>query len=198
MRTMSRRDALRSLSVASFVLPLSAMETTAQGAVRPVAWARPIALAGVPNLHAMAQNIYRSAQPRAEGFIALATRYGVKTVISMRANHEDDDLVEGLDMRALRFPTDTWHIRRASVVGALRTLRQTAQTEPVLLHCQHGADRTGLVAALYRIMYENWSKDAALDEMINGGFGYHAIWGNIPRFIERFDVERLRREVGEL
>jgi hypothetical protein len=29
-----------------------------------------------------------------------------------------------------------------------------------------------------------------------GGFGYHAVWGNIPRHIQRVNVDRLRREVG--
>jgi len=46
-----------------------------------------------------------------------------------------------------------------------------------------------LSARSYRILYQGWSKVAALDEMQNGMFGYHAVWGNIPRFIRRVDVE---------
>ena len=84
----------------------------------------------------------------------------------------------------------------SQVVGALRTLRTAMQQAPVLLHCQHGADRTGLVTGLYRVLYQGRSKDAARDEMQNGNFGYHAIWGNIPRFIGRVNVEELKREVA--
>jgi hypothetical protein len=27
------------------------------------------------------------------------------------------------------------------------------------------------------------------------GFGFHAVWGNVPAFIRSVDVERLRRDV---
>ena len=44
--------------------------------------------------------------------------------------------------------------------------------------------------ALNRILYEGWCKDAAMVVMMNGGFGFHAVWGNIPAFIRSVDVER--------
>ena len=163
---------------------------------RPATWARPIDLAGVPNLHWVADNFYRSAQPDAQGFKALATQHGVRKVISLRAHHSDKMLAHGLDMGFARFPMHTWHIKRDDVVGALRTLRRAMGEGPVLLHCQHGADRTGLITALYRITYEGWSKEAALEEMRSGNFGYHAVWGNIPKYIEKTDVDQLKREIG--
>jgi protein tyrosine/serine phosphatase len=155
-------------------------------------------LAGAPNLHRVEDNVFRGGQPDAQGFRGLATTHGVRTVISLRAFNADEALARGLDLTLVRFPIHTWNIERADVVAALRRLRRASQEAPVLLHCQHGADRTGLISALYRILYQSWSKDSALDEMQNGDFGYHAIWGNIPRFIRRVDVERLRRDVGIL
>ena len=163
---------------------------------RPASWARPIDAAGVPNLHQVEKNFYRSAQPTAEGFKLLTTQYGVKTVVSLRAFNADEPLARGLDLRLVRYKIHTWHIEREDVVGALRSLRAAAKAAPVLLHCQHGADRTGLITALYRILYEDWSKQAAADEMLNGKFGYHAVWGNIPRYVRSVDKEALRREVG--
>jgi protein tyrosine/serine phosphatase len=151
---------------------------------------------GVPNLHRVTDNFYRSAQPTAEGFQQLATRIGVITVISLRAAHRDDPLADGLNLRLVRFPMHTWHIEREDVVGALRELRSATNSAPTLLHCQHGADRTGLITALYRVVYQGWTKDAALDEMLHGQFGYHAIWGNIPAFIRAVDVEGLKREIA--
>jgi len=187
----------RLLVAALLMLPLWAIDGMAQTtAARPDTWAKPIGAAGVPNLHQVAGNFYRSAQPDAQGFKTLAAQYGVKTVISLRAFNSDEPLTRGLNLRLARFKIHTWHIEREDVVGALRTLRQAVKEGPVLLHCQHGADRTGLITALYRIVYEGWSKPTALDEMLNGKFGYHAVWGNIPRYIQSVDVERLRREVG--
>lgn len=34
----------------------------------------------------------------------------------------------------------------------------------LLIHCAHGLDRTGLVVALYRVVYEGWSADTAYAE----------------------------------
>jgi len=66
---------------------------------------------------------------------------------------------------------------------------------PFLIHCQHGSDRTGLMIAMYRIIYQNWSKDEALDEMVNGGFGYHSIWRNIISYLKKVDIESLKKQI---
>ena len=187
------------LAAALLILSLSGREAAAQSSAanaRPAGWARPISVAGVPNLHQVGSNFYRSAQPEAQGFKTLAAQYGVRTVVSLRAFNADEPLARGLKLRLVRFKIHTWHIEREDVVGALRALRSAVKEVPVLLHCQHGADRTGLITALYRILYEGWSKQAASDEMLHGKFGYHAVWGNIPRYIQNVDVARLKRDVG--
>jgi len=199
---MIRRPTRRSIVAGLTLLPLAPRRAAAQGVgaagpgARPPEWAAPVSVDGAPNLHRVDTNFFRSAQPNAQGFRGLATEHGVRTVISLRAFNADEPLAQGLDLTLVRFPIHTWNVKRADVVAALQTLRRASGDAPVLLHCQHGADRTGLITALYRILYQGWSKDAALDEMRNGNFGYHAVWGNIPRFIRRADIERLRRDVG--
>jgi len=167
-----------------------------QDGARPKEWATPLALEGAPNLHQVEKNFFRSAQPDASGFKGLSATLGVRTVISLRAFNADEPLAAGLDLKLMRVRINTWNIKHKDVVAALQDLRRASRDAPVLLHCQHGADRTGMISALYRILYQGWSKVAALDEMQNGMFGYHAVWGNIPRFIRRVDVEELRRDVG--
>jgi protein tyrosine/serine phosphatase len=181
------------IAAALVLLPLASRRSAAAG--RPPTWATPVALDGAPNLHRVEDNLFRSAQPNGLGFKNLAATLGVRTVVSLRAFNPDEALAAGVDLQLVRYPIHTWNIRRAYVVAALQTLRRASRAAPVLLHCQHGADRTGLVSALYRILYQDWDKAAALDEMQNGRFGYHAVWGNIPRFIRRVDVARLRRDV---
>lgn len=174
-----------------------ALQTTPTTETRPSAWATPIAVDGVPNLHRVAPNFYRSAQPDADGFKALETTPGIKTVVSLRAFNSDGPLLKGTAIKRVRIPIHTWNIETDEVVAALAAIRRAEQTGPVLLHCQHGADRTGLISALYRVLFQGWTKDAALAEMTNGSFGYHAIWGNIPRYLRRVDREVLRREVEQ-
>jgi len=173
-----------------------AQDTARQDTARPKQWATPVPLEGAPNLHRVEENFFRSAQPDANGFKALASTYGVRTVISLRSFNADEPLAAGLDLKLVRIRINTWNIKRADVVAALQNLRRSSREAPVLLHCQHGADRTGMISALYRILYQGWSKVAALDEMQNGMFGYHAIWGNIPRFIRQVDIDELRRDVA--
>jgi protein tyrosine/serine phosphatase len=199
MRTFFKIYLVQLFLAISLLLVPSAATGVAQESsrdARPAKWAQPVSVKGVPNLHQVESNFYRSAQPEAQGFKTLATQYGVRTVVSLRAFNSDAPLTRGLNLKLVRFPVHTWHIEREDVVGALRTLRIATKEGPVLLHCQHGADRTGLITALYRILYEGWSKQAASDEMLNGEFGYHAVWGNIPRYIRDVDVAQLKREVG--
>ena len=67
--------------------------------------------------------------------------------------------------------------------------------QPVLLHCKHGADHTGMMTAIYRIVEQGWRKQDAIAEMTQGGFGYHPIWSNLIRYIEHMDVVDIQRKV---
>ena len=185
---------LAALAKEPVTAPAAAPATTQP---HPAAWAAPLAVPGVPNLHRVTANFYRSAQPEAAGFQALAKNPGIKTVVSLRAFNSDKPLLAGTGIKLVAIPIHTWHIETEDVVKALATIRRAETTGPVLLHCQHGADRTGLITALYRVLYEGWTKAAALDELKNGTFGYHAVWGNIPRYLRNIDTAALRQMVDK-
>jgi hypothetical protein len=51
------------------------------------------------------------------------------------------------------------------------------------------------MTAMFRIVEQGWSKEAAIREMVEGGYGYHGIWRNIVRYIEQVDVEQIRSAV---
>jgi len=67
---------------------------------------------------------------------------------------------------------------------------------PFLIHCQHGADRTGLMTAMYRILEQGWSPEDALQELTDGGFGYHSMWKNIIDYVRSADVDKLKAEIS--
>jgi protein tyrosine/serine phosphatase len=177
--------------------PASA-ETVTLHAKRQTSWAAPIALDGAPNLHRVAANFYRSAQPNETGFRALKTSYGVRTVINLRDFHSDEPLAAGLGLNLSKIGMHAWHIEREDLAKALHDVRAGLQRGSVLVHCQHGADRTGVVVALYRIVYQGWSKEAAIDEMQHGDFGYHDMWINIPAFVRSVDINRLKQDIAAL
>ena len=68
---------------------------------------------------------------------------------------------------------------------------------PVLVHCRHGADRTGTMCAVYRIVVQGWTKEEAIKEMTDGGFGFHRAWGNhLIQWINNLDIDRIRQIAG--
>lgn len=162
---------------------------------RPATWAIPLQVQGVPNLHRIDAHLYRSAQPSEEGFAQLK-KMGVRTVVSLRALHSDRDYCQESHMaHCFRIPIYTWDLEEAQIVRFLRYATDPS-LQPLLVHCQHGADRTGTMSAVYRIVVEGWSKEAAIREMIHGGYGFHPIWDGLLDTIRGLDVEKLRREAG--
>ncbi len=119
----------------------------------------------------------------------------IKTVVSLRAFNDDAPLVpaaSGLRLEQIRFKT--WHPEDEDVVKFLR-IATTPAMQPVLVHCQHGSDRTGMMVAIYRIAFEGWTRAQATDEMINGGFGFDPIWQNLLRYIEELDVNAIKEQI---
>lgn len=161
---------------------------------RPDNWAQPIELAGVPNLHMVNSNLYRSAQPSAAGMANLQ-ELGIKTVVNLRSFHSDAGEIGDLPLDAVHIRMKSWHPEREDVVSLLKIAMDTNRT-PVLVHCQHGADRTGAMSAAYRMAVENWSGEEAIQEMTRGGYNFHSIWVNLPGWVQGLDFDGIRREVG--
>ena len=157
---------------------------------RPGHWAERLADAGVPNLHRVGPRLLRSAQPRPQDVAALQA-LGVRTLVSFRAFNPDELRLLEAPFTLLRVPINTWHIRDRHVVRALSAIRAAELEGTVLVHCMHGADRTGLICALYRMAVQGWSRDEARREMLHGGFGYHTMWRNIPRFLAGVDAQAI-------
>jgi len=149
---------------------------------------------GLPNLHRVSADLYRGAQPTAEGMQELK-KLGVRTVVSLRVFHTDHDEIGDTGLAHEEISFKTWHPEDEDVVRFLRIVTDRNRT-PVFVHCQHGSDRTGTMCAVYRIVVQGWSKEDALAEMTQGGFGFHEGWENLTDYVNGLDVDRLRREAG--
>jgi protein tyrosine phosphatase (PTP) superfamily phosphohydrolase (DUF442 family) len=162
---------------------------------RPADWAQPIASEGLPNLHRVSGALYRGAQPNAGGIAELKKR-GIKTVVNLRKFHSDEGLLEGAGIQSKTIPMDAARPRYEDALAFL-SIVANPKNQPVFVHCQHGADRTGVLCAIYRIAVMNWTKDKAIEEMTRGDFGYHAIFNTslIP-FLQSIDIEQLKKDAG--
>ena len=126
----------------------------AESSVRPAAWATPVTSAHLKNFYRLDEHVYRSAQPDRKGFQELK-QLGIGSVLNFRDHHADDKDAKGLGLTLHRVEMEAGEIRDEQVVQALRIIR-TAKG-PIVIHCWHGSDRTGLVSALYRVLFQNWS-----------------------------------------
>ncbi|MDG9759489.1 dual specificity protein phosphatase family protein [Pseudomonas sediminis] len=156
--------------------------------VRPANWAQPLDTR--INLYRMAPDLYRSALPTAKDWPQLQA-LGVTTVINFYQRGDDRWLVDPR-VQQVHLPLRTDRIDDTDVIEVLRSIRQAQGRGAVLIHCKHGQNRTGLIAALYRVIYQNWSKEQALAEMAGGGFGGQERMGDAERYLRDADIPALR------
>jgi protein tyrosine phosphatase (PTP) superfamily phosphohydrolase (DUF442 family) len=161
---------------------------------RPESWAQPVELEGAPNLFKVSDQLYRSAQPTAEGMHNLKD-LGIVTIVNLRSFHSDRDEIGTTGLAYEHIYMKAWHPERKEAVRFLQIVTDPKRT-PVLLHCQYGADRTGKMTVIYRIAVQGWSKEDAIAEMTKGGYGFNKVWTNLPAWIRDLDVEAIRKEAG--
>lgn len=160
---------------------------------RPTAWATPVADAPVGNLYRVDAHLYRSAQPDAKGFLYLYD-LGVRNDLNLRQYHDDESLLDDLNITYYRIKIRTERMTYEQLVEGVAFI-MNADT-PVLVHCRHGSDRTGTVVAGYRIVADGWSKEQAVEEFQNGGYGFHSFWfPNLPELLLSIDEETFRKDV---
>jgi len=137
--------------------------------------------------------LLRSAQPYVNDMDDIREEYGIGTVLNLDKG-ESDNIYEycekndielvSLDMKADDPPTEGQidlfftlmrgetveyfdhepSIREAIGLGEDRPERKF--DFPILIHCKGGADRTGVMVALYRMSFQDWSLDQAKSEMV--------------------------------
>lgn len=101
---------------------------------------------------------YRAAQPTASGLVRAVRRDGIKTVLNLRGTNPDQawyarekaaTLASGATQVDFAMSSDQWLSREQA-----RTLLDIldASEYPMLVHCEWGAERTGLVAAVSALL----------------------------------------------
>ena len=155
---------------------------------RPAEWAQPVEVQY--NLFQMTPTLYRSALPDS-GAVSLLEKLKVGTVISFLPE-SDSSWLSAPGIALVELPYRTNHVDDADILKSLRAIQSAEANGPVLMHCKHGSDRTGLIAAMYRVIVQGWSKEDALSEMTEGGFGDSTHFRDGVRYMMRADIDKLR------
>ncbi|MBM4148787.1 MAG: glycosyltransferase [Lentisphaerae bacterium] len=187
----ARPDAARTVIDAAMAMdesPEFMLPFEDQAFARPDHWARPLDRDGVPNLFQVDNTIYRGGQPTAEGFRTLE-EMGIRTVVNLRSFHSDSRLLKNTGIREERLPVRLLNIMEDDLEEFCRIASRSGNG-PFYVHCRQGIERTGIACAAYRVAMCGWSEDDAIDEMVNGGFGYHPLWAVLAGRMHAFAAAR--------
>jgi len=147
-------------------------------AVAAVAFRRPLFQGNLGTIDA--GRAYRSAQPET-GLESTLQRLEIQSLIDLRGGNQSDSFYRrevdvtkrlGVDfydipMSASRRPSRRDLLRMVAVLDHCRY--------PILIHCKWGADRTGLMAALYRLVMVGEPPEKAIA-------AFSLSYGHIPLF----------------
>jgi len=121
----------------------------------------------LPNFHRVNDTLFRGAQPRVGG-LQLLKQLGVKTIINLRDNDSraQGEAAEAHSLGLQYVNIATGRLGRPDDKDIERALSiiTSASNQPVFVHCKHGADRTGVVIAVYRIAHDGWTSKQAKAE----------------------------------
>ena len=150
--------------------------------------------AGLPNFGVVSDQLCRGAQPSESAFAKLKA-LGITIVVNLR--HEsgpiarERPLVENLGMRYVSIPWRGYDDPKTEQVAQFLRLLRDNPGRRVFVHCQRGAERTGVMVACYLISREQWPPERALAEM--EAFGFRPRFAHLARFVREFPT-LLRRD----
>lgn len=146
----------------------------------------------IRNIHKVDDGLYRSGQPDRKQFAELE-HAGFTEILNLRMSGSDKCKAGNTSLKLHHRRIMAEFITEKDLLKVLRIIKN--KKGKMLVHCRRGSDRTGAVIAMYRIVFQNWSKEQAIEDMINGGYGFHSIYINIVRLIKRIDIDRFKQEL---
>lgn len=124
------------------------------------------------NLHVVTPGqIYRSSRMSSEALSEVVQTHGLKSVLTLiGTNRDEGDTLHRLGVEYFAFSlSDRQEVTDEQMENILAAIRRAPK--PLLIHCKLGADRTGLVAALYHYGIEGQSA-AVADGELTVGYGH--------------------------
>jgi protein tyrosine/serine phosphatase len=120
----------------------------------------------IPRFKMLTTGLYRGGQPDKKGFEFLKQQ-GVKTIINLRLENDEETTVKQLGMNyvqiAIDDPRPSSRIPEQAISKYFEIVNNP-ENYPIFFHCRRGADRTGAMAALYRIANQGWDAKKAYSE----------------------------------
>lgn len=155
--------------------------------------------------------LYRSGQMTEEGLKRAVHDYGIRTVISLRyarvpgetpPDSKEETLCQKLDLRYERILPRPWDAESGKNGRARQGGQQFVElmndpaNYPVLIHCFAGTHRTGAYCAVYRMEFEGWSNEEAIEELKSLGYEHIAEENDIFDYLTTYKPGSPQRKQG--
>ena len=146
----------------------------------------------IRRFHRSAPGIYRGGQPNPMALWMLARIFGVRTIINLRGPRDDGgwqleaEACAATGITLLDFTARSRAAPDKAMLHATRELFAEAEL-PALMHCKSGADRAGLMSALYLLVVEKRpAREAAQQLAWKYGHVRQAKTGLLDAFFEAY------------
>jgi tyrosine-protein phosphatase SIW14 len=158
-------------------------------AVTLPATAEALYVPGISDFGKVNDFLYRGAQPRGDGVEQLK-KFEIDTIVDLRGElrgviENERQRAESLGIRFINLPGSGWATPKDEEIAQFFSLVRERPRRKIFIHCWLGGDRSGMFVAAYRIAFEGWSPQQAIQEMRS--FHYLHFWHpNMARWVERF------------
>ena len=142
----------------------------------------------IENFGRVDATLYRGAQPQGRDYADLAA-LGVKVVINLTdddADASEPALAERAGMRYVQIPMTTHRAPTAAQLTEFMQIVANPANQPAFVHCVGGRHRTGVMAAVYRMMHDGWDAAKAFAEMKQYKFGADFLHPELKRFVYEY------------
>lgn len=133
----------------------------------PVAQVAHLPVIHVGNFEQVSPNLMRGGAPSARALKELKSA-GVKTILNLRgaggASVKEERAAKDIGLNYYNFPMGYSEPDLSKVSNILDIIRDPAK-QPVYIHCLQGADRTGMIVGIHRVICDGWKFDKAYSEM---------------------------------
>lgn len=129
-------------------------------------------VAGLPVIHVgnferVSSTLMRGGAPSAQALKELKAA-GVKTILNLRgdgaASRKEERSAKEIGLDYYNIPMGYREPSLTKVSGILDIIRDP-QKQPVYVHCLQGADRTGMIIGIHRVLSDGWQFDQVYSEM---------------------------------
>ena len=124
--------------------------------------------------------LYRAARCDATGIRQLVENDHIRTVVNLADKDDDCEAIHGCGLRYFHLRSDATTQNTRQMKQFLSLMNDPANW-PVYVHCDRGADRTGEAVGAYRIVYQNWTPQQAIDELPK--YHYFGLLGEPKKFL---------------